>query len=65
LDLQLLSQAKPASQPSQAQISSKPSTMLFNVPFLSLLALTSAVPLADFSRALNSLDARGKLPPFP
>ncbi|KAH7358885.1 Alpha/Beta hydrolase protein [Plectosphaerella cucumerina] len=32
--------------------------MLFNVPFLSLLALASAVPLADFSRALNNLDAR-------
>jgi hypothetical protein len=39
--------------------------MLFNVPFLSLLSLASAVPLADFSRALNNLDARGKLPSFP
>lgn len=34
--------------------------MLFKLPFLSLLSLAAAVPVADFSRALSNIDARGK-----
>lgn len=39
--------------------------MLFKLPFLSLLSVASALPIEEFSRALNNVDARGELRPEP
>lgn len=34
--------------------------MLFKLPLLSLLSVASALPLEEFSKALNNVDTRGK-----